>query len=45
MVRMFDVAERSRAEVNYELVINENTADAPGLAIPDEFRKRAKISR
>ena len=30
---------------NYELVINENTADALGLAIPDEVRKRAKIIR
>jgi ABC-type uncharacterized transport system substrate-binding protein len=30
---------------NYDLVINENTADALGLAIPDEVRKRAKIIR
>jgi putative ABC transport system substrate-binding protein len=30
---------------NYELVINENTAYALGLTIPDEVRKRARIIR
>ncbi len=30
---------------NYELVINENTASALGLTIPDGVRKRAKIIR
>jgi putative ABC transport system substrate-binding protein len=30
---------------NYELVINKNAADALGLAIPDDVRRRAKIIR